>query len=118
MTPMPTDITKTLAAYRRIIGRVQVLLAQQRIALPPISALTIAMIGDRKMLVKEAIRLGCIPGTNPYQTVSKLDKAGFVSCCDVNNIHLSVELTPAGLELAEAIRAMLSAAGVKVEAAE
>jgi DNA-binding MarR family transcriptional regulator len=118
MTPMPSDITKTLAAYRRIIGKIQVLLAQQRIEMPPLSALAIALIGDSKPLVKEAIRLGWITGTNPYKTVDRLLKAGFVRCSDERGFRMAVELTPAGLELAEAIRAMLSAAGVKVEAAE
>lgn len=120
MTPMPTEIVKSLAAYRRIISKVQVLLAQQRIALPPLSALAIALIGDSKMLVKEATRLGCIPGTNPYQTVTKLHKAGFVHCSDENESRLAVELTPAGLKLAEDVRNVLAGreAGARVEAAE
>jgi hypothetical protein len=118
MTPMPPEITKTLTAYRRIIGKVQVLLAQQRIELPPLSALAIALIGDSKLLVKEAIRLGWLPGTNPYGVVNRLSKAGFVRCSDENGYRLTVELTPMGLELAEAIRAVLGATGAKVEAAE
>lgn len=120
MTPMPPEIIKTLTAYRRIITKLQVLLAQQRIAIPPLSALAIGLIGNRKMLVKDAIRLGCIPGTNAYQTVGKLDKAGFVSCSDENGYRLAVELTPTGLKLAEDVRNVLAGrdVGEKVEAAE
>lgn len=120
MTPMPPEIMKTLTAYRRITGKVQVLLAQQRIAIPPLSALALALIGEGAMLVREAIRLGLIPGSNPYQTVAKMHKAGFVRCCDEAGKRLTVELTPPGRQLAEDIRAALGGqeTGGKLEAAE
>jgi DNA-binding MarR family transcriptional regulator len=120
MTPMPPDAIKTFTAYRRIIGKVQVLLAQQRIELPPLSALALAMIGDTTMLVKEAIRLGYISGSNPYKIVDRLHKAKFVRCSDERGFRLSVELTPSGLKLAADVRNVLAGreVGERVEAAE
>ena len=121
MTPMPPEIPRTLAAYRMIMGKVQILLAQQRIDLPPLSAMAIALIGDSKMTAREAIRLGCIPGSNPYQTVNKLHKAGYVRCSDAGLGHrLTVELTPLGKELATALREALGGqeTGGTLEAAE
>jgi hypothetical protein len=106
---MSPEIPRTLTAYRKIVGTVQVLLAQQRIDLPPLSALALALIGDREMLVREAIRLGHIPGSAPYSIVGKLHKAGFIRCGG-NNLSrkfLTLALTPEGAKLAEDIRAAL-----------
>lgn len=122
MTPMPPEVPRTLAAHRMIIGKVQVVLAHRKMPLGALEALSLALLPPERIVIKEAKRLALILGSAPYQTVERLHKHGLVACSGGDKSRygrMTVELTPKGIELAEAIRKALGGEEmVRMEAAE
>ncbi len=125
MTPMPQEIPRTLAAYRMIIGKVQAALAHCAARISPHEALTLAFLPPERITVRGAKAKALFVGTNAYQTVDRLHKAGLVICSDREGKgggpkggKLAVELTPSGVALAEAVRKALGGQEMRLEAAE
>jgi hypothetical protein len=121
VTPMPPEIVKTITAYRRIVGKVQLLLHRQGIKLAPLAALSLALLPPERITVGQARRQRLVLGANPYNTVETLHQAGLVRCAggDKSCGRLSVELTPSGARLAEAVRLALGGQdAAMLEAAE
>ena len=121
MTPMPPEVMRTLAAYRTIITKVQTVLWRQGGRISTLDGLQLALIPDGLTNVSQMRREGYLVTTSPTATVKRLKAEG----CIVQNDgggdarkHL-FELTPKGIELAEAIRKALGGEDVvRMEAAE
>jgi|SRR3972149_1593451 len=119
-TQLSPDIARALAGYRMIIGKVQVLLAHRGSKLSPLAALTLASLPEGRITVREAKRQGLILGSQVYQTVEMLHRAGLVRCSggDKEAGRLAMEMTEAGAELGAAVRAAFAERETQVEAAE
>jgi hypothetical protein len=118
---LPSEIIKTLTAYRCLIGKVQVLLQRQGIKLTPLGALSLASLPPEPVTIRTGKRLGLILGANPYNTVETLHKAGLVRCSEGgrDNPLLMVDLTSEGAALGDAVRKALGGEDVaKAGAAE
>lgn len=109
MTPMPTDIIRTISAYRRIICKVQIMLQRRGMRMAPLAALSLASLPPEQITVAEAKRLRLVLGANPYNTVEALSEAGFVRCSGGDKDEwLAMQLTTEGAELGEAVRLALT----------
>ena len=121
MTPMPPEVPRTLAAYRQLLDKVQVAVYGTGVRITPLEALSLAQLPQGNILIRDARKHKFILGTAPYQTIRNLDAKGLIRRFDGPNFtrRASIELTPKGIELAEAIRKALGGEDVvRMEAAE